>query len=78
MARQVVEPGTETLKKLLKTLGEEVIARRWPINRAKLGDIIFHEHDKRKNLNGIMHPAIRAEMLRQRDALCRKRAKNIL
>ncbi len=37
------------------------------MDRAKVGSIIFHDQSKRKVLNDIIHPAIREEMLRQRD-----------
>lgn len=37
------------------------------MNRQKIGAIIFNDEVKRKVLNGIIHPAIRQEMLRQRD-----------
>lgn len=68
VARDVVEPGTETLKMIVHQFGEEILLEDGHLNRPKLADIIFHEPAKRKLLNDIMHPAIRAEMLRQRDA----------
>lgn len=68
VARDVVEPGTETLKMIVKQFGADILLEDGQLNRPKLGDIIFHEPAKRKMLNDIMHPAIRAEMLRQRDA----------
>ncbi|MBG9453582.1 dephospho-CoA kinase [Lysinibacillus sphaericus] len=68
VARDVVEPGTETLKLIVENFGQNILLEDGSLNRAKLGDIIFHEPVKRKMLNDIMHPAIRKEMLRQRDA----------
>ena len=67
VARQVVEPGTETLKKIANAFGPDVIKEDGTMNREKVGSIIFHEPSQRKVLNDIIHPAIRAEMLRQRD-----------
>lgn len=67
VARQVVEPGSETLAKIAEAFGEDVIKEDGTMNREKVGSIIFHEPDKRLVLNNIIHPAIRAEMLRQRD-----------
>ena len=67
VARQVVEPGSETLKKIADAFGEEVLTSEGAMDRAKVGSIIFHDESKRKVLNDIIHPAIRAEMLRQRD-----------
>ncbi|SOC03146.1 dephospho-CoA kinase [Ureibacillus xyleni] len=67
VARQVVEPGTETLQKIADAFGQDVLTADGAMDRAKVGSIIFHDESKRKVLNDIIHPAIRSEMLRQRD-----------
>lgn len=69
VARLVVEPGTPTLKEIERVFGRGVMNEDGTLNRDALGQIIFHEPAKRKQLNDLMHPAIRAEMLRQRDDL---------
>ncbi len=68
VARDVVEPGTETLAFIAENFGQDILLEDGNLNRTMLGNIIFHEPAKRKILNDIMHPAIRKEMLRQRDA----------
>lgn len=78
VARVVVEPGAETLKIIAQNFGDDILLEDGHLNRAKLGDIIFHEPAKRKILNDIMHPAIRAEMLRQRDAFIEAGEKHIV
>lgn len=77
VARQVVEPGTPTLKKIAEAFGPEVIAHDGSMDRTKVGSIIFHNNEMRKTLNNIIHPAIREEMLRQRDELMSYGEKNI-
>ena len=77
VARQVVEPGTPTLKKIAEAFGDEVIAEDGTMDRAKVGSIIFHNEEMRKILNSIIHPAIREEMLRQRDEFMSYGEKNI-
>ena len=77
VARQVVEPGTPTLNKIAEAFGPEVIAHDGSMDRAKVGSIIFHNEEMRKTLNGIIHPAIREEMLRQRDEFISFGEKNI-
>lgn len=67
IARQVVEPGSDTLAKIAEAFGPETILADGTMNRPYIGEQIFHEPDKRAVLNGIIHPAIRAEMIRQRD-----------
>ncbi|MFJ7950276.1 dephospho-CoA kinase [Lysinibacillus sp. NPDC096418] len=78
VARDVVEPGTETLKIIAQNFGDDILLEDGHLNRPKLGDIIFHEPAKRKILNDIMHPAIRAEMLRQRDVLIAAGEKHVV
>ena len=68
VARQVVEPGSETLEKIKGAFGEDVILPDGSLDRKKVGDIIFSDPASRKRLNDIIHPAIRQEMLRQRAA----------
>lgn len=67
VARKVVEPGTSTLVEITKQFGNEVLHPDGTLNREVLGTIIFHNPAKRKQLNDLMHPAIREEMLAQRD-----------
>lgn len=66
VARQVVEPGSETLKKIGGLFGDEVIKPDGTMDREKVGALIFSDPARRKQLNDIIHPAIRGEMLRQR------------
>lgn len=67
IARLVVEPGTPTLQKIVDVFGEDILTEDGAMNRQKVGAIIFNDEEKRKALNGIIHPAIRQEMLRQKD-----------
>lgn len=78
VARDVVEPGTETLALIVQNFGADILLEDGNLNRPKLGDIIFHEPAKRKILNDIMHPAIRQEMLRQRDAYIEAGQKHVV
>jgi dephospho-CoA kinase len=68
VARQVVEVGSPTLAKIAEEFGEDVLLPTGEMDRAKVGAIIFNDEQKRLQLNSIIHPAIRAEMIRQRDA----------
>mgnify|MGYP001313586379 FL=1 len=67
IAREVVEPHTETYRKIVETFGKEILHEDLTLNRKALGNIVFRDENKRKQLNSIIHPAIRKEMLRQRD-----------
>lgn len=69
IAREVVEPDREAYRGIIDAFGSEVIHADGRLNRKALGAIVFSDDAKRRQLNAIIHPAIRAEMLRQRDAL---------
>ena len=66
VARIVVEKGTPTLETIVEIFGTEVIHEDGTLNREGLGEIIFSNPSKRKQLNDIMHPAIRTEMVAQK------------
>jgi dephospho-CoA kinase len=72
IARIVVEKGSKTLESIIESFGEEVIADDGSLQREKLGEIIFTNPSKRKELNDIIHPAIRAEMQRQKEELIKE------
>ena len=62
VAREVVEPGEEAYHEIVKEFGESILMPEGDINRATLGDLIFHNEDKRLKLNSIVHPAVRKRM----------------
>src|SRR5690625_1069171 len=68
IAREVVEPGKDAYNDIVTTFGEQILQNDGTLDRKKLGSIVFADESKRKTLNEIIHPAIRAEILRQRDA----------
>ena len=57
-AREVVEPGTVGLAKIVKNFGEDVLLSNGELNRSKLGGIVFVNEDKRQLLNSIVHPLV--------------------
>ncbi|KAJ6607921.1 dephospho-CoA kinase-domain-containing protein [Mycena sp. CBHHK59/15] len=63
LARQVVEPGTPALKKIVASFGSDVLQDDGSLDRKKLGSIIFNDESKRRKLNSIVHPAVRRAML---------------
>jgi len=57
-ARDVVLPGTIGLKKIIKHFGDDILRENGELDRAKLGDIIFADREKREMLNSIVHPLV--------------------
>jgi len=62
-ARKVVEPGEKAYSLVVEHFGEDILLENREIDRKKLGQIVFHNEDKRKLLNSIVHPEVRKWML---------------
>jgi dephospho-CoA kinase len=67
IARIVVEFGSPVLLEISRIFGQDVLQKDGSLNREKLGERIFSNADERQLLNSIIHPAIRKEMLRQKE-----------
>lgn len=78
IAREVVEPGEEAHDGIVQTFGEEVLQADRQLNRKKLGQLVFSDPQKRKQLNQIVHPIIRQRMLEQRDEAVQNNVKGII
>ncbi len=59
LAREVVEPGTDGLAAVVARFGEDVL-RSGALDRARLGQIVFADPEARRDLERIVHPAVRA------------------
>lgn len=58
LAREVVEPGTPGLAAVREAFGDVVISNG-ALNRSALGQIVFSNPDKRKQLEAIVHPLVK-------------------
>lgn len=67
IARQVVEPGSPLLAEISSVFGSKVIREDGSLNREGLGAVIFGNEEKRRRLNELMHPAIRARMVSEKE-----------
>jgi dephospho-CoA kinase len=56
-AREVVEPGTEGLRRIVEAFGDTVL-KGGSLDRAALGRIVFADQAKRVLLNSIVHPLV--------------------
>lgn len=55
VAREIVEPGTETLSELSRTFGEEILNPDRSLDRGALAKIAFSDPENKKILDQIMH-----------------------
>ncbi|MFC4556653.1 dephospho-CoA kinase [Virgibacillus kekensis] len=78
LSREVVMPGENAYNKIVETFSEEVLREDKSIDRKKLGSIIFQDKEKRKQLNAIVHPAVRKKMLEKRDHYVKQGARCVV
>jgi dephospho-CoA kinase len=60
LARQVVEPGTPGLAAVVERFGTDVLTDDGRLNREALGRLVFADPGARRDLEAIVHPAVRA------------------
>ncbi len=69
VARAVQQPGQPALARILETFGSGVFKPDGALDRRALAEVVFAERVKLKQLETIVHPAIRAEIERRLDAV---------
>jgi len=60
LAREVVAPGTDGFDEVVEVFGPGVVAVDGSLDRAALGRMVFGDGAKRRRLEGIIHPRVRA------------------
>ena len=68
VARRVVEPGAEGLRRIVETFGEWVLRPDGTLDRARVGGVVFKDEAKRELLNSLLHPLI----IKEQDELLRR------
>lgn len=78
ISRQVVKPGSTVLEEIASVLGSDLILPTGELDRDKLGALIFNDPLEREKLNKIIHPAIRQEMVRQKEFWLEKGSQTVI
>jgi dephospho-CoA kinase len=65
LAHQVMEPGQPAYDEVVSFFGDTILDSDKRINRSSLAAIVFNDQEKLTQLNGIIHPRVEEEMLRQ-------------
>lgn len=60
LAREVVEPGTPGLAAVVDRFGVDVLRADGALDRPALGRLVFADDAARRDLEAIVHPAVRA------------------
>lgn len=77
-ARAVVEPGEPALAAIAAAFGEGVLQPDGRLDRPALGRIVFGQPDKLRQLEGILHPAIRRHMQAEMEQAERERPERLV
>ena len=59
LARDAVLPGSPALERIVELFGREILMHDGLLDRKRLGALIFQVPEKRRQLEGILHPEIR-------------------
>ncbi len=76
IGHEIIKKNSIAYKKIIKEFGNEILDKNKDIDRNKLGDIVFSDSKKLKQLNLIMHPMIINEIKNQIKNKCGDTRKN--
>jgi dephospho-CoA kinase len=66
------KPGQPVWKRIVETFGRDILDADERIDRKTLGALVFDNEERRKVLEGIVHPAVLEEAQRQREEIFRE------
>lgn len=72
ISRELMEPGQPVLNEVAAAFGQHLLDETGRLDRQALANIVFNDDDARQRLNGIVHPAVRAESAQLREAALAK------
>jgi len=67
IARQLVEPSQPCLETITQTFGKKILLDTGELNRIQLRQLIFSNPDAKQQLEAILHPKIRQQLIEQSD-----------
>lgn len=70
LAHQALQPGTKTYSQVVSQFGSDILANDNTIDRKRLGQMVFKDKRKLRELESILHPSVRelAELQKERHA----------
>jgi dephospho-CoA kinase len=66
IAHEITQFGNEGYAQVVEQFGSEILNAQLHIDRKKLGQVIFNSAEKRRLLEGILHPLIQDEVQEQK------------
>jgi dephospho-CoA kinase len=71
LGRQVEQPGGEAYADIVHEFGPEILDPDGAINRRRLAAVAFHDPERLKKLNALVHPHVRDRRLRIEEEFAR-------
>jgi dephospho-CoA kinase len=68
IVREVQVPGSPVFQAMVERFGPGIVAHDGTLDRAAVAAVVFADPDELEALNGIVHPAVTAEMTRRRES----------
>jgi dephospho-CoA kinase len=65
ITRELQEPGTTVFEAMVERFGARIVAADGTLDRRAVADIVFKDPEALTDLNGIVHPAVGAEIARR-------------
>lgn len=78
VSHAVTAPGGAALPAIRTQFGDEVFRPDGTLDRAALGEIVFHSTPHRRALEGIIHPLVQRTLLERMDAAARNGARIVI
>ena len=72
LAREVVEPGKPAFRAIVDYFGKQVLQGDGALDRKKISGIVFKDIEKRRKLEGLIHPRITEVVSSRLDAILKK------
>ena len=69
VVHELQRPGTAVFEAIVDRFGNGIVAADGSLDRSAVADIVFNDPDALADLNGIVHPAVGAEIVRRMDEL---------
>ncbi len=65
LAHTLMQPGTDCFAEIAEVFGgEDIFAEDGSLDKKKMAEVIFSDEEKREQMNAIVHPAVKREVLR--------------
>jgi dephospho-CoA kinase len=77
LGRQVQQPGGEAYEGIVKDFGQAILGPDGSIDRRRLATEVFHDPERLKRLNALVHPPVKARERRLQEEFAREHPEGI-